>query len=615
MACRLRRGSLRPAGFFNQRPSASILQTRACQSPASSPSSTTANGSWLTHLLNAGAELRPVRARNACATCWRAASNGSTSQPSSASAAAGSSPTWLWRGLRPARSTWWWSAAATAASRTVAGVLADTGVPLRHPAAWHLEPFRQGPRHPHRTRQGCRGDHPWRGTRRRSRRGQRRGVHQQFLDRHLLYRHNQMAMAMSLLLDFIVLLCSAGRCSRSCWRWGSARMRWTRGSTGTTRHTESPTPCSSGSRRRGCGEACAIGIVVALHSTLWLLVFVAFGAFVVAAYNLELFGGAFHSDVWFAVAWGTFPVADGVLRLCGTAAGRGGRRSRLRPDVESRATATVDAGAPGATPGSIESPVRSNCSRARLPCRTPGLLAGHRRQLRRSRAGSRAAALLLLPRRLRPLPSMSMALTTIFDLAFAAGILIAAASLALAAFRAASPRVLVGATMLLSAGAVAAWLVFALHQPRERQLAVAASGLLVCAIAAAASGPATARAPALRRRRQPARGVAGAAVRARRRRGGRARSRAGAYRRARADSVSLLVEEERRIAEERRREFAERERESTASLTEALTRTPGTGRTTARRVGTDLDRASEATKARIAELSSARRPFCRPETS
>ena len=54
--------------------------------------------------------------------------------------------------------------------------------------------------------------------------------------------------------------------------------------------------------------ACAIGIVVAIHSTLWLLVFVAFGAFVVIAYNLELFGGAFHSDVWFAVAWGAFPV-------------------------------------------------------------------------------------------------------------------------------------------------------------------------------------------------------------------------------------------------------------------------------------------------------------------
>jgi len=56
------------------------------------------------------------------------------------------------------------------------------------------------------------------------------------------------------------------------------------------------------------GAACAIGVVVAVRSTLWLLVFVAFGAFVVAAYNLELFGGAFHSDVWFAAAWGAFPV-------------------------------------------------------------------------------------------------------------------------------------------------------------------------------------------------------------------------------------------------------------------------------------------------------------------
>ena len=32
------------------------------------------------------------------------------------------------------------------------------------------------------------------------------------------------------------------------------------------------------------------------------------GAFIVVAYNLELFGGAFHSDLWFALAWGAFPV-------------------------------------------------------------------------------------------------------------------------------------------------------------------------------------------------------------------------------------------------------------------------------------------------------------------
>jgi len=54
--------------------------------------------------------------------------------------------------------------------------------------------------------------------------------------------------------------------------------------------------------------ASAIGIVVAARTTLWLLPFVAFGAFVVVAYNLELFGGLFHSDVWFAAAWGAFPV-------------------------------------------------------------------------------------------------------------------------------------------------------------------------------------------------------------------------------------------------------------------------------------------------------------------
>src|SRR5262245_15759744 len=56
------------------------------------------------------------------------------------------------------------------------------------------------------------------------------------------------------------------------------------------------------------GAACAIGIVVAAGSTWWLLAFVAAGAFIVVAYNLELFAGRFHSDLWFAAAWGAFPV-------------------------------------------------------------------------------------------------------------------------------------------------------------------------------------------------------------------------------------------------------------------------------------------------------------------
>jgi hypothetical protein len=54
--------------------------------------------------------------------------------------------------------------------------------------------------------------------------------------------------------------------------------------------------------------ASAIGIVVAFAHNLWLLAFVAFGAFIACAYNLELFGGRFHNGFWLAVAWGAFPV-------------------------------------------------------------------------------------------------------------------------------------------------------------------------------------------------------------------------------------------------------------------------------------------------------------------
>jgi hypothetical protein len=59
--------------------------------------------------------------------------------------------------------------------------------------------------------------------------------------------------------------------------------------------------------------ATAIGIAAALAWTLWLLLFVAAGAFLVVAYNLELFGGAFHSDPWFALSWGAFPLLTGYF--------------------------------------------------------------------------------------------------------------------------------------------------------------------------------------------------------------------------------------------------------------------------------------------------------------
>jgi 4-hydroxybenzoate polyprenyltransferase len=56
------------------------------------------------------------------------------------------------------------------------------------------------------------------------------------------------------------------------------------------------------------GGAMAIGVAASLLWTPWLLLFVAAGGFLVVAYNLELFGGAFHSDLWFGLMWGAFPV-------------------------------------------------------------------------------------------------------------------------------------------------------------------------------------------------------------------------------------------------------------------------------------------------------------------
>jgi len=59
--------------------------------------------------------------------------------------------------------------------------------------------------------------------------------------------------------------------------------------------------------------AVGIGVISALSWTPWLLVFVAAGSFLVFAYNLELFGGAFHTDLWFALAWGAFPLLTGYF--------------------------------------------------------------------------------------------------------------------------------------------------------------------------------------------------------------------------------------------------------------------------------------------------------------
>jgi hypothetical protein len=58
----------------------------------------------------------------------------------------------------------------------------------------------------------------------------------------------------------------------------------------------------------GLGGAIAFGVHGVIEVSPWLWAFIVAGAFLVVAYNMELFGGSVHSDLWFALAWGAFPV-------------------------------------------------------------------------------------------------------------------------------------------------------------------------------------------------------------------------------------------------------------------------------------------------------------------
>ncbi len=61
----------------------------------------------------------------------------------------------------------------------------------------------------------------------------------------------------------------------------------------------------------GLGGAIVIGIVAIFTVSPWLTPFIVIGTFMALAYNLELFGGRFHTDLWFALAWGGFPALTG----------------------------------------------------------------------------------------------------------------------------------------------------------------------------------------------------------------------------------------------------------------------------------------------------------------
>ncbi len=65
------------------------------------------------------------------------------------------------------------------------------------------------------------------------------------------------------------------------------------------------------------GAGCAIGVAGAIAFEPWIALLVPVGVFLVLAYNLELLEGRFHSDLWFGLAWGGFPVVCGYAAVAG----------------------------------------------------------------------------------------------------------------------------------------------------------------------------------------------------------------------------------------------------------------------------------------------------------
>jgi hypothetical protein len=66
--------------------------------------------------------------------------------------------------------------------------------------------------------------------------------------------------------------------------------------------------------------ALAIGVAGVLTVSVGLAPLVIAGGLFLPAYNLELAGGRFHSDLWFAVGWGAFPAFTGYFANAGKVA-------------------------------------------------------------------------------------------------------------------------------------------------------------------------------------------------------------------------------------------------------------------------------------------------------
>jgi hypothetical protein len=76
-------------------------------------------------------------------------------------------------------------------------------------------------------------------------------------------------------------------------------------------------PLGTGIRTTTLAVTAGISITAAVvlglvFGGLRLLPFIVVGCLLVFSYNLELFGGLMHSDLWFGLAWGSFPALVGA---------------------------------------------------------------------------------------------------------------------------------------------------------------------------------------------------------------------------------------------------------------------------------------------------------------
>lgn len=111
--------------------------------------------------------------------------------------------------------------------------------------------------------------------------------------------------------------------------------------------------------------AAAIGVIGALTVSLSLIPFVLAGVFIVVAYNLEWFGGRFHTTFWLGASWGVFPVVtsywanalelrpEAVLAACGCASLLVAQRSLSTPVRELRRRTVSLAGEQRLADGSV----------------------------------------------------------------------------------------------------------------------------------------------------------------------------------------------------------------------------------------------------------------------